>query len=78
MSFLCNEVKYRKFPKFSDTGKIGCNNSKIHTKRLNHSVMHPNGEDRMANSVDPDQTADLGLHCLPRPIRPNTYDHYSK
>ena len=47
---------------------------------LNHSVMHPNGEDRMANSVDPDQTveeqSDLGLHCLPRPIRPKTYDHY--
>ena len=52
--------EYRKFPKFSDTGKIGCNHSKIRTKRLNHSVMHPNGEDRMANSVDPDQTAPLG------------------
>ena len=31
----------------------------------------------MANSVDPDQTprsaaSDLGLHCLHRPIRPNT------
>ena len=40
-----------------------CNDSmcsKIRTKRLNHSVMHPNGEDRMANSVDPDQTAPLG------------------
>ena len=51
---------YRKFPKFSDTGKIGCNHSKIRTKRLNHSVMHPNGEDRKAKSVDPDQTALLG------------------
>ena len=48
---------YRKFPKFLDTRKIGCNHSKIRTKRLNHSVMHPNREDRMANSVDPDQTA---------------------
>ena len=39
--------------------------------------MHPNGEDRMANSVDPDQEqSDLGLHCLPRPICPKTYDHY--
>ena len=44
--------EYRKFPKFLDTGKI-----KIHTKRLNHSVMHPNGEVRMANSVDPDQSS---------------------
>ena len=23
--------------------------------------------DGMANSVDPDQQSDLGLHCLPRP-----------
>ena len=60
---------YRKFPRFSDIRKIGCNHSKIRTKRLNHSVMHPNGEDRMANSVDPDQQSDLGLHCWPRPIR---------
>ena len=51
---------YRKFSKFLDTGKIGCNHSKIRTKRLNHSVMHLNSEDRMANSVDPDQTAPLG------------------
>ena len=31
----------------------------------------------IADSVDPDQTApkeqsDLGLHCLPRPVCPNT------
>ena len=36
--------------------------------------------DVMANSVDPDQTAqeqsDLGLHCLPRPVCPETKDHY--
>ena len=34
-------------------------------------------EDRMANSVDPDQTAplgaDLGLHCLPRPVHLKTF-----
>ena len=31
-----------------------------------------------ANSVDPDQAAasGLGLHCLPRPVCPNTSDHY--
>ena len=43
--------------------------------------MHPKDADGMANSVDPDQTAseeavqkqsDLGLHCLLRPICPNT------
>ena len=35
----------------------------------------------MANSVDPDQThsaaSDLGLHCLQRPICPNTWSYYS-
>ena len=30
--------------------------------------MSPNDADEMANSVDPDQTAPLGLHCLPRYI----------
>ena len=34
--------------------------------------MHPNDEDGMANSVDPDQT-DLGLYCLPFC---QTEDHY--
>ena len=34
--------------------------------------MSPKDADRMANSVDLDQTAPLGLglHCLPRPIIP--------
>ena len=44
--------------------------------------MCPNDVDEIANSVDPNQTApsgqcDLGLHCLPRPVCPNTLDHYS-
>ena len=30
--------------------------------------MSPNDADGMANSVDLDQTAPLGLHCLPRHI----------
>ena len=35
--------------------------------------MCPRDADRMANSIDPDQTApeeqsDLGLYCLPRPV----------
>ena len=44
--------------------------------------MHPKDADGMANSVDPDQTAsskkqsDLGLHCLLRPICPNTLNLY--
>ena len=52
---------YRKFPKYSDTQKICCNHSKIWTMWLYHRVMSPNDADGMANSVDPDQTAPLGL-----------------
>ena len=37
----------------------------------------------MANSVDPGQTphtaaSGLGLHCLQRPICPDTWDYYGK
>ena len=52
--WLC---EYRNDPKFSDTQKICCNHSKIWTMWLYHRVMSPNDADRMANSVDPDQTA---------------------
>ena len=45
-------------------------------------VISPKDADRMANSADPDQTApeqsDLGLHCLPRPVYPKTWDHYGR
>ena len=52
--------EYRKFPKFSDTQNICFNHSKIWTMWLYHRVMSPNDADRMANGVDPDQTAPLG------------------
>ena len=40
--------------------------------------MQPKDADnRMANSVNPDQEqSDLGLHCLPKPVCPKTWDHY--
>ena len=47
-------------PKYSDTQKICCNHSKIWTMWLYKRVMSPNDADRMANSVDPDETAPLG------------------
>ena len=53
-------VKYRKFPKYSDTQKICCNHSKSWIMWLYHRIMSPNDADRIANSVDPDQTAPLG------------------
>ena len=37
--------------------------------------MGPNDADGMTNSVDPDQTAPLGLHCLPRHSCPTPKDH---
>ena len=50
-------LNYHKFPKYSDTPKICCNQSKIWTMWLYRRVMSPNDADGMANSVDPDQTA---------------------
>ena len=61
-------ILLRKFPKYSDTQKIWCNHTKICTKWLFRRVMHPKDAVGIANSVDPDQTAPLGLHCLCRPI----------
>ena len=40
--------------------KICCNLSKIRTRWLYHRIMCPKGTDRIANSVDPDQTAPRG------------------
>ena len=35
--------------------------------------MGPKDADGMANSVAPDQEqSDLGVHCLPRPVRPKS------
>ena len=60
LMFLYIIYEYRKFPKYSDTQKICCNQSKIWTTWLYHRVMSPNDADGMTNSVDPDQTAPLG------------------
>ena len=56
-------MQYRKFPKYLDTQNVCCNHSKIWTTWLYHRVMSPNDADRMANSVDPDQTAPLIWVC---------------
>ena len=68
---------YRKIPKNSDTRKICCNHPKIRTKWLYKWEMCPKDIDGIADSVDPDQTAPLGLHCLPRPICLKTWEQYS-
>ena len=60
-SQLLSWQKYRKSPKYSDTQKICCNHPKSWTWWLYFRVMHLNDADGMANSVDPDQTAPLGV-----------------
>ena len=45
-----------------------CNQPKIWTWLLYHRAMRSKDADGMANSQDPDQQSDLGLHCLPRPV----------
>ena len=52
--------------------KICCNDPEIWTKLLYHRVMHPKDGDRIANSIDPDQTAPLiwvGTVCSDRSVR---------
>ena len=51
---------YCKNPKNLDSRKNSCSHPKILTKWLCRRVMHPKDADRLANSVDPDQTAPLG------------------
>ena len=68
---------YRKNFKIWDTSNNCHNCSKIGKVGCNIALMHPKEAGAMANSVDPDQTllqkqSDLGLHCLLRPICPNT------
>ena len=65
---------YHENPKISDTQKIA-----VMILKLKLHSNGPKDADRTANSVEPDQTAprsDLGLHCLPRPVCPKTYNHY--
>ena len=66
---ICNE-EYCKNPKISDTQKICCNHHKSWTRWLFLRLMHPKPKDAagIANSVDPEEQSDLGLHCLPRSV----------
>ena len=55
---------YRKDPKNSDTQKNCCNYPKTGTVLFYYRVMGPNDAERMANSVDPDQTAPRRLGII--------------
>ena len=76
--YHCNFNKFYKSKKFRHL-KNCYNYHKIWTMWFYHRVMCTKDAYRMANSVDSDQTAlaDRGPHCLPRPVCPNTEDHYS-
>ena len=51
---------YSKFPKYSDTQRIGCNHPKSWTRWRFLRVIHPKDAEGIENSVDLDQTAPLG------------------
>ena len=68
--FSCRD--YCKTLKTSDTQTDCCNHPKIVTMCFYHRITCQEDADGMANSVDPDQTAPLGLHCLLRPVCPKT------
>ena len=59
--FLCKKHNYHKIPKNSNTRKKCCNYPKIGTASFNYIVMGPKDADGIANSVDHDQTAPLGV-----------------
>ena len=67
------KIVNRKVTNFSDAKKLCCDQPKIQIKWPNHRVICPKDANGKANSEDPDQTALLGLHCLPRAICPKNY-----
>ena len=79
MCFICLILKgsltaigtiFNDFPKTSDIKN--CYNY----PKMFGFTMHLHPKDRMAQCVDPDQTApDQGLNCLPRHVRLNIKEH---
>ena len=55
---------YRKTPKNKDTQKNFCKYPKIGSVLFYYRKMGPKNTDRIANSVDPDQTALFAKICL--------------
>ena len=70
----CYLYLYHKSSKNWDTLNNYHNCPKNGTVGIYNAVMHPKDTDAMANAVDPDQTSPVyqGLHCLLRPLCPNT------
>ena len=64
LHFLTQDSNYRKTPKFSDARKLCCNLPKIQTKRPNLRVFRQNDANGIANSEDPDPTAQEGSSLI--------------
>ena len=58
---MYNSLKYRKNPKILDTLKFAVITLKVEQDGFSLRVMHPKDAERIANSVDPDQTAGSAL-----------------
>ena len=72
---------YHIYPKYSDTSTPYHTCSKIWTSSIYYLMLYLKIAGWVANSVDPDETplsaaSHLGLHCLLRPVCPNTYGKY--
>ena len=79
-NWKCN-MKYRIYPKYSDTSTPYHICSKIWTSTIHYPMLCLKIAGWVANSVDPDETprsaaSHLGLYCLLRPVCPNTYGKY--
>ena len=61
-------LQYRKTPKNSITKNTAVIILKLEQNRFTTHDFGPNDVDRIANSVDPDQTAPLGVVCPDLPV----------
>ena len=74
---------YHIYPKYSDTSAPNHTFSKSWTITIFYPILCLNIAGGLTISVDPDETSlsaasHLGLHCLLRPVCPNTYVKYGK
>ena len=77
---ILHNCKYRIYPNHPDISTYQINLNKYN---LLPDVVSKKHDRWVANSVDPDETpqnaaSHLGLHCLLRPVFPNTYGIHGK
>ena len=82
LNLTLNKSIYSNYPKYLDTSTHYHTCLKIWTSTTYYSVLCLKIAGQVANCVDPDDTpwsatSHLGLHCLLRPVCPNSYGKYS-